>query len=158
VWLVPEVVTAKEDDVFQAIHSSKLPDGRSYDPSQVALVEKPLNFKAEKPDTAATTKIINLVDTQLEIKTSSSSPAFLVLSDVYYPGWEAKIDGTPTQIFQTNYVWRGVQVPAGEHTIKFEFKPVSFHIGAGISAASLFLLGYLALKLQQKQKVMIPNE
>jgi uncharacterized membrane protein YfhO len=49
-------------------------------------------------------------------------------------------------------------VPAGEHTIKFEFKPVSFHIGAGISAASLFLLGYLAWKLQQQQKVTLKNE
>jgi len=157
-WLVPEILTAKKEEVLQAIQSSKLPDGRSYDPFQVALVEKPLNFKIEKPDTSATTKIINLEDTQLEIKTSSSSPAFLVLSDVYYPGWEARIDGTPTKIFQTNYVLRGVQVPAGEHTIKFEFKPVSFHIGAGISAASLFLLGYLAWKLQQQQKVTLKNE
>jgi hypothetical protein len=151
-WLVPEVVTAKKDEVLQAIQSSKLPDGRSYDPFQVALVEKPLNFKIEKPDTAATTKIINLADTQLEIKTSSSTPAFLVISDVYYPGWEAKIDGTPTKIFQTNYVLRGVQVPAGEHTIKFEFKPVSFHIGAGISMASLFLLGYLSFQLGIQEK------
>jgi len=157
-WLVPEVVTAKKDEVLQAIQSSKLPDGRSYEPSQVALVEKPFNFKVEKLDPAATTKVINLSDTRLEVKTSSASPAFLVLSDVYYPGWQAKIDGTPTKIFQTNYVLRGVQVPAGEHTIKFEFKPVSFHIGAGISAASLFLLGYLAWKLQQQQKVTLKNE
>ncbi|MGB5962248.1 MAG: YfhO family protein [Coleofasciculaceae cyanobacterium] len=158
VWLVPEVVSAKKDQVLNAIKSSKLPDERSFEPSQVALIEKPLNFKVEKLDPAATAKIINLADTQLEIKTSSSSPAFMVLSDIYYPGWEAKIDGKPTKIFQTNYALRGVQIPAGEHTIKFEFKPVSFHIGAGISAASLFLLGYLAWKLQKDQKIILTNE
>ncbi len=157
VWLVPEVVTAKEDDVLQAIHSSKLPDGRSYDPSQVALVETPFIFKVEKPDPAATAKILNFADTQLEIQTSSSTPAFLVLSDIYYPGWKVKIDGKPTNIFQTNYVLRGVPVPAGQHTIKFEFKPRSFRLGAGISAASLFLLGYLAWKLEPKQKVIMTN-
>ena len=157
-WLVPEVVTAKKDEVLQSIKSSKLPDGRPYEPSQVALVETPLNFKVEKPDSAATAKVINLADTKLEIKTNSASPAFLVLSDIYYPGWRVKIDGKTTKIFQTNYILRGVQVPAGEHIINFEFKPVSFHIGVGISGAALFLLGYLAWKLQQNQKVILTNE
>lgn len=156
-WLVPEVVTAKKDEVLRAIHSSQLPDGRPFDPSQIALVEKPLNFKVQKLDAAATTKVINLSDTQLEVKISSKSPAFLVLSDVYYPGWQAKIDGVKAKIFQTNYVLRGVQVPAGMHTVQFEFKPVSFHIGVGISAASLVLLGYLVWRLQQKPKALMSN-
>ena len=158
VWLVPEVVSAKKDDILKAIQSSKLPDGRPYDPSQVALVETPFIFKVEKPDSAATAKVINLADTKLEIKTNSASPAFLVLSDIYYPGWRVKIDDKPTKIFQTNYILRGLPVPAGEHIINFEFKPRSFRLGAGISVAALFLLGYLAWKLQQNQKVILTNE
>lgn len=158
VWLVPEVVSAKSEEILESIKSSKLPDGRLFDPSKIALVKDNLKFKVPNLDTSAQAKVVKLSDMQIEIKTNSSSAAFLVLSDIYYPGWQARIDGKPTKIFQTNYVLRGVQVPVGEHAIKFEFKPVSFHIGAGISLASLFLLGYCAWKLQKNHKVLLTNE
>ena len=92
------------------------------------------------------------------METASSSSAFLVLSDVYYPGWKATIDGKPTHIFKTNYILRGVQLPPGKHVVRFEFKPLSFHLGLGISTASVALLGYLFLKFSQKQKNAINNE
>ena len=69
----------------------------------------------------------------------------MVLSDVFYPGWQAHIDGKPAHIFQTNYIFRGVQLPPGEHTVTFSFRPLSFAIGCGISGASFALLSYLAL-------------
>jgi len=151
-WLVPEVISAKPNQVLEAIQSSRLPDGRTYKPEQVALVEAPLRFKAQNPDVAATAEIISLSNSQIEIQTDSTSPAFLVLSDVYYPGWRATIDGKTTPIFQTNYVLRGVQVPAGKHRVTFEFNPVSFHIGLGVSSASLVLLAYLGWKLSRSQE------
>ena len=154
-WLVPEVVSAKPDAILNSIKTSKLPDGHSYEPSQIALVEEPLEFKAQNLDSTATAKIFNLSDTQVEIQTTSSSPAFLVLSDVYYPGWQATVDGKKVHVFQTNYVLRGILVPGGDHIVKFEFKSLSFHIGAGVSAASLALLGYLNFKFQQKQKLLL---
>jgi uncharacterized membrane protein YfhO len=67
----------------------------------------------------------------------------LILSDIYYPGWQAKIDGKLTKIFPTNYVQRGIILPAGNHLVEFEFKPRSFHIGLGITIASLVFIGYL---------------
>ncbi|MEQ9623722.1 YfhO family protein [Coleofasciculus chthonoplastes] len=115
----------------------------------MALVEAPLTFRSQNPDVAATAEIISLSNSQIEIQTDSTSPAFLVLSDVYYPGWNATIDGKPIPIFQTNYVLRGVQIPAGNHRVTFEFNPVSFHLGLGVSSASLVLLGYLAWKLSR---------
>ncbi len=156
-WLVPEVVSAKHEEVLQAIQSSRLPDGRTYEPSQMALVEEPLAFKAPNPDSLATAKIVNLADTYLKIQTQSASEAFLVLSDVYYPGWQATIDGKPAHIFQTNYVLRGVKVPAGKHQILFHFKPLSFHIGVGISTASLVVLGYLGFQLLRQQTYKITS-
>jgi uncharacterized membrane protein YfhO len=88
----------------------------------------------------ASAQIVHLSNTRIEIHTNSASPCFLVLSDVYYPGWKATIDGNPTHIFQTNYVLRGVMVPAGGHIVHFEFRPKSFYWGAGISIISLFSL------------------
>ncbi len=146
VWLVPEVVSAKRNEVLTSIRTSKLPSGRIFNPSEMALVEEPIKFKAQNPDLAATAKIIKLLDRKIEIEASSSSPSYLVLSDIYYPGWKATVDGEKTQVFKTNFVLRGIVIPAGKHLVKFEFKPISFHLGVGITAATLVLLGYMIVK------------
>jgi uncharacterized membrane protein YfhO len=63
----------------------------------------------------------------IEYRSSSKSPEFAVFSEVYYDaGWVATIDGKESPIIRTNYVLRGLQVPAGDHKIVFEFKPASF--------------------------------
>jgi hypothetical protein len=156
-WLVPEVIRAKPDEILNSIKSSQLPDGSYFEASKVALVEEPLTFKVKNLDAGNSAKIVKSTNTNIEVKVSSSSPAFLILSDTYYPGWEAKIDDKRTHIFQTNYVLRGVLIPSGTHLVKFEFKSMSFHIGAGISIASLALLGYLSWQLRQNQKPLITN-
>jgi hypothetical protein len=150
-WLVPEVISTKPKEALYSIKSSKLPDGRDFDPGKVAIVEEPLNFKVS-PDPAMNAQVKLIRDSVVEIKTSSKSDSFLVLSDVYYPGWQATIDGLPVRIFQTNYVLRGIMVPAGEHLIRFEFRPKSLYIGAGISAVSLFLLFGIFLILRRRLK------
>lgn len=144
-WLVPEVVRLKPDEILRAIKTSQMPDGRTYEPRQIALVEEPFALKINNFDESATSRIIHLDDTSIEIHTNSASPAFLVLSDVYYPGWKAFIDGIPTHVFQTNYAIRGVMVPSGGHIVRFEFRPLSFYIGATISLTSLLLLSSLSL-------------
>ena len=92
-------------------------------------------------------------NTNIQIKTTSLSSTFLILSDVNYPGWQAKIDGKLTHIFQTNYVLRGLLLSEGNHTIDFEFRSQSFYIGAGISTASLVLLVYLCLNIYTKKRL-----
>jgi hypothetical protein len=67
----------------------------------------------------------------------------LVLSDTYYPGWDAWVDGKPARIHEVNFSMRGVAVPQGSHTVTFRYRPGSVYLGA---AFSLFaLLGTLAL-------------
>jgi uncharacterized membrane protein YfhO len=143
------VITAKSKEILKAIKTSQLPDGRSYDPAQTALIEEPLNFKPQTLDPSATAEVVNLSDTHIEVQANTSSPAFLVLSDIAYPGWQATLDGKPVHLFQTNYVLRGVAVPPGLHNVRFEFKPLTLHLGAGISAACLGLLGYFSFKLNR---------
>ena len=59
--------------------------------------------------------ITGYADEQVVLRTSSPSDGFLVLSDAYYPGWRATVDGAETPVYATNYLLRGVYVPAGEH-------------------------------------------
>jgi hypothetical protein len=72
----------------------------------------------------------------------TSGRRFAVFSEVFYDrGWHAYIDGTETPIIRTNYVLRGLSVPAGKHTIRFTFHPASFYTGKTLQMlAGLVLL------------------
>ncbi len=155
-WLVSEVINLKKKAaVLQTIRSSRLPDGSIFEPGKTALLERGRNFKYADLQPTDFVKIDKLYDTQVKIKTETASAAFLVLSDVYYPGWQATIDGKSTRIFRTNYLQRGVKIPKGRHTVEFEFKPTSFKLGVGISAASLFICGFLMLPKDLLRKMRL---
>lgn len=64
----------------------------------------------------------------------------LVLADSYYPGWQARLDGSETTILRANINQRAIVVLAGEHTIEFVYRPQSFYRGAIIS-----IVGYGAV-------------
>ncbi|MGH9898546.1 MAG: hypothetical protein ACRD4L_06825, partial [Pyrinomonadaceae bacterium] len=93
----------------------------------------------------------------IDLLTTSLSRAFLVTSDVNYPGWTVLIDGEPTELIQTDYILRGVIVPPGDHRIRFEFKPVKLYFGAILTLLSaLFLIVILIIsKLQSKRRVKL---
>jgi len=151
-WLVPEVVTAQPEEILSAVKSSRMPDGRIFDPAKTALVEEPLSFKAQDVDPGATVQVAHMSDTSVEVHAASTSPTFLVLSDVNYPGWKATIDGVPIRIFQTDYVLRGVMVPSGGHIIMFEFKPPSLYIGLAISVVGFVIIIFCTAAFLNKRK------
>ncbi|MEO8174627.1 MAG: YfhO family protein, partial [Sediminibacterium sp.] len=94
-------------------------------------------------DSAAFIKLVYNDNDIIEYSSSSKSTEFAVFSEVYYDGgWIATIDGKETPIIRTNYALRGLQVPAGNHKIVFEFKPASFYNSnkAGIGASVLIWL------------------
>jgi hypothetical protein len=91
-------------------------------------------------DSTSTIKMLYNDNDIIEYKSSSKSTEFAVFSEVYYDaGWVATIDGKESPIIQTNYALRGLTVPAGNHTILFEFKPASFYNSskAAIGASGL---------------------
>jgi hypothetical protein len=96
---------------------------------------------------------------RVEVATRSADDALLVLSDAHYPGWEATVDGTPTQILYTNVLMRGVPVPAGDHTVIFTFEPGTWHTGLWIAAfftaVWLLLLGLAWFKMQRRQPAAV---
>jgi hypothetical protein len=71
------------------------------------------------------------------IDVSSQSDGILILTDGYYPGWTAVVDGQPVQIFQADGMFRGVRAPSGHHQVIFAFRPKSVYAGAAITAAGI---------------------
>jgi hypothetical protein len=89
----------------------------------IFLEEKPENFDSSVSSSSSSAAISDYKPQLVEIKTSSSVPQLLFLSDNMYPGWKAFIDGTPTKIYRANFTFRAVVVPVGEHTVVYRFQP-----------------------------------
>ncbi|MBI2598912.1 YfhO family protein [Candidatus Curtissbacteria bacterium] len=88
-------------------------------------------------------EILSYKPQEVVIKTRADQPKLLFLSDNFYPGWKAEVDGDETEILRADYTFRAVPLIAGEHTVRFYFDPISFKLGAIISLVSLFGLGFL---------------
>ena len=102
-----------------------------------ALKEKTENLKV---DSLSTIKLTNYEPNHLIYETSSPKEGVVVFSEIFYPGWQATIDGQPIDIARANYILRAVNVPAGKHTIEMRFDPKSLHVTEGIAYSGLALL------------------
>lgn len=77
----------------------------------------------------------------LEYECNSPSGGTIVFSEIYYPfGWKASIDGGASEHFRANYTLRAMNVPAGRHKIRFEFRPDSVRRGDTLSLACIILM------------------
>jgi len=79
-------------------------------------------------------------DTNVRLGAMMQKEGYLILSDTYYPGWHAYIDGKETKIYQANYAFRAVRVEKGNHTIVFSYDPLSYKIGKYVSVISVVVL------------------
>ncbi len=86
---------------------------------------------------------------RVRITCAPPKPSFLVLTDFFYPGWVATIDGKETPIYCSNYAMRGIAVPAGSHVIEFNFRPRSFYLGLTLG---ITLLAFLFLIILRRRK------
>jgi hypothetical protein len=79
------------------------------------------------------------------VQTRNQVQGLLVLKDSWYPGWEARVDGTKVPIYRVNGCFRGVIVPAGEHKVVFEYKPTLIYVSGAISLIVTLTLLAIAL-------------
>jgi len=68
------------------------------------------------------------------IEADPAADGLLIVSDLFYPGWKAAVDGRPVEILRANYLMRAIPVPAGKHIIEMRYDPRSFKIGLILSA------------------------
>ncbi len=120
----------------------------NFNPSITALVQNYKDTTLLSPGEVLKTNYQN-DEITLSVKTGNNS--FLVLSDTYYPGWKAYVDGKETEIYNTNGVMRGILIKGeGIHQIKFVFRPDLFYWGLFISLISFLLITIISLYLNHK--------
>lgn len=134
---------------FEPTAKAVMDDLTWFDPKQTAILFTADSAKVIPPDSAKTkndTAMISLVSNdndEVSYLAQSNHRQFAVFSEVYYKrGWRAWIDDREVPIIRTNYVLRGLSVPAGRHVIRFFFRPLSFYLGRQIQwmASIIFLL------------------
>jgi hypothetical protein len=86
----------------------------------------------------------------LQLFVKAKEDSFLVLSDTYFPGWKAYIDGNPVKIFRANYNFRAVSIPPGKHEVEFLYHPMSVKLGFLVT--SLGIIGILVMGLSSRFK------
>lgn len=127
-----------------------------FNPAQTAIVETGESISIP-PDSSAGASVTSYDAKTIELQTSSSRDGFLVLSEIYYPaGWKATIDGSSAKIYKTNFVLRGLKVPAGDHTITMTFEPASNIWGGRIAWFGHIMLwisgiGAIAINWRKRQ-------
>jgi len=112
------------------------------DPHQTALVKggPPLSGGTAFKKATVSNQSPNRIEAAVEL----AAPGFLVLSEVWYPGWQASDNGKPLQIYRTWGLLRGVYLEQGMHRLTFTYRPASVQAGGIISGLSaLALAGYL---------------
>jgi len=80
--------------------------------------------------------IVSYTPERVVIRTSAQRERLLVLTDTYYPGWQALVDDKPTPILRANYLFRAVRVPPGDHEVVFVYQPASFRAGLAMAGGS----------------------
>jgi len=77
---------------------------------------------------------------RITIETNSSGNNLLFLSDTFYPGWEAYVDGQKTPIYRADFTFRAIDIPQGKHQIEFVYNPISFNLGVLAAVLGLFAI------------------
>jgi len=135
---------------------------KDFDPSQTALLEKELWLKFREKMKMAPNETTQVLEEKaysqaLKIAVRNQSPAVLVLSQVYYPGFRALLDGKETKIFPVDHCFQGVLVAEpGVHKLEIKYQPVSFQIALWTGLSGMLGLIFLSLPLLRKKKVVEP--
>jgi hypothetical protein len=137
-WFVRDVKMVKNaDEEINALNTFR--------PKETAVVDKRFeSFVKDHPfayDSTATINLKTYSPNHLTYEYTATKDQLAVFSDIYYDkGWYAYIDGKEAPYFRTDYILRAMMVPAGKHSIEFDFHPKVYFTGEKISLASSSLL------------------
>jgi hypothetical protein len=118
----------------------------AFDPQRTLFLEKvPQRFHALKAESSAPSvqsevKVLAYESNRMLLDVSTPEAAFLFMSEAYYPGWKAYVDGRKEEILRANYVFRAIPVGPGSHRVEVVMQPLSFKVGLAVSLLTIVVL------------------
>lgn len=127
-----------------------------FDPGLTVILEEELSPGLVLSDPSESdlhgAEIVVYSPDRVVVEADLKTDGFLVLSDAYYPGWEALVDGRPAKIYQADYLFRAVSLQQGPHVVEFRYRPSSYRTGVTISLISSAVLCVACLALFLKTR------
>jgi hypothetical protein len=149
VQVVPDVDAAKAS--FEAA-SDRFPNGalrlKAFDITERAVVEAgtdelPQALTAGQPeceDNEAAVEIIDYEANEVTLRVETACPGLVVLTDTYFPGWQATVNGESADIHPTNMALRGVVVEPGRSEVIFRYRPANFRLGIVVASGAVLAM------------------
>lgn len=149
VFFVDEVVVANDASEAMNFLISESNDFR-----RSAIVQGVEGIQSQ-PDSLASARVTSYNAHEMSVEVVRSNPGFLVISEMYYPdGWKAYINDEPVSIVRTNYLLRGVEIPAGNHNLTLRYEPAWYPVARAISNGSniivLLLLAFVGYQYRER--------
>jgi hypothetical protein len=150
-WL-PRAFFVNRCEVSDSLSSLNKIAAMSFDPRDIAYLSKAIPATIDPPVQGAEATIVHYGIQDFKVRATATGNNLLFLSETYYPkGWKAYVDGKETEIYRLNYLFRGVIIPQGIHTLEMKFEPASFTLGKTISLiTNLIILGGIILFLLRR--------
>ncbi len=164
-FLVPRAVNmvAPNPDALNDIILTQMTEG-DFDPERTVILENvPANvaLPAHAPETsppvvsnspyyteavsvAGNVRLDLYAPQHVRMTVRAAQPAVLLFTDIFYPGWSARLDDAAVPIYRADFIFRGVLVPPGEHVVEFVYRPASFEAGLALTQLAAYGLASLA--------------
>ena len=124
----------------------------SFDLRQSAVIDRTPALAAPDPVSGSEATLVTFSANRLTLQVDARADGIVVLSEICYPGWHARVDGVVTDILCANGILRGIPVQAGTHQIEMWYAPASFRLGMALSAlAALFIAGVWGLDRRRRK-------
>jgi hypothetical protein len=118
----------------------------------VAVVETPIPLSTkEYSSISELVRIDSYKMNEIHLTVQTPKSGILVLSDTFAPGWKAYVDGIATNVYRTNFIFRGIPITAGSHSIKFIYQPLSFTYGIYAMCIGIIILLLMPLFYKGKK-------
>jgi hypothetical protein len=144
-WVVSHAVVFQDrEERLQQMYAGR------WDPRATVILEE---FPEEAPPvvipgSAGSAKVVSRAPGEYVLEAENGADAYLVLSEAFYPGWRAQVDGKPTDVLPANHLIQAIRLPAGKHHVRFAYR--SRFLGAGFAVALLAALVPLGLSWQKR--------
>ena len=128
-------VEGDDEDLLDLLNS------KGFDTRKELILSSPVDLQNFPEKSFEKASIIKYTEDLIEIEVNVKTPAILFLSEIYYPGWKASIDGKPEKIYRADCIFRAVPIKEpGKHHVRVYFDPTSYKAGKIISITTIFLI------------------
>jgi uncharacterized membrane protein YfhO len=122
----------------------------TFNPARAAIIAGELAASAAGSGQATAT-ILSYSDERVLVRVESSAPGYLILTDAYYPGWTAAVNGEPAPLQRANVMFRAVPVPAGSSEVSFTYVPGWLPWSLIVGAAAWLALAAVLVGLNRRR-------